>query len=57
VLVTDAMPTVGADAKSFNLQGPSISVEDGVCVDEVGVLSGSDLDHVDRGGPRKGGRV
>jgi N-acetylglucosamine-6-phosphate deacetylase len=44
VLVTDAMPTVGADAKSFNLQGRSISVEDGVCVDEVGVLSGSDLD-------------
>ena len=44
MLVTDAMPTVGADAKTFNLQGRSISVEDGVCVDEVGVLSGSDLD-------------
>ena len=44
MLVTDAMPTVGADAKSFNLQGKPISVEDGVCVDEIGVLSGSDLD-------------
>ncbi|MCE3285162.1 MAG: N-acetylglucosamine-6-phosphate deacetylase [Steroidobacteraceae bacterium] len=44
MLVTDAMPTVGADAKSFNLQGKPISVEDGVCVDEMGVLSGSDLD-------------
>jgi N-acetylglucosamine-6-phosphate deacetylase len=44
MLVTDAMPTVGADAKSFNLQGKEISVEDGVCVDEMGVLSGSDLD-------------
>jgi N-acetylglucosamine-6-phosphate deacetylase len=44
MLVTDAMPTVGADAKSFNLQGKPISVEDGVCVDELGVLSGSDLD-------------
>jgi len=44
MLVTDAMPTVGADAKSFNLQGKSISVEGGVCVDEMGVLSGSDLD-------------
>lgn len=44
MLVTDAMPTVGADAKSFQLQGKEISVEDGVCVDEMGVLSGSDLD-------------
>jgi N-acetylglucosamine-6-phosphate deacetylase len=44
MLVTDAMPTVGADAKSFQLQGKPISVEDGVCVDEMGVLSGSDLD-------------
>lgn len=44
MLVTDAMPTVGADAKSFNLQGKEISVEDGVCVDEMGVISGSDLD-------------
>jgi N-acetylglucosamine-6-phosphate deacetylase len=44
MLVTDAMPTVGADAKSFSLQGRPISVEDGVCVDELGVLSGSDMD-------------
>jgi N-acetylglucosamine-6-phosphate deacetylase len=44
MLVTDAMPTVGADAKSFSLQGKPISVENGVCVDEMGVLSGSDLD-------------
>jgi N-acetylglucosamine-6-phosphate deacetylase len=44
MLVTDAMPTVGANAKSFSLQGKPISVEGGVCVDEMGVLSGSDLD-------------
>jgi N-acetylglucosamine-6-phosphate deacetylase len=44
LLVTDAMPSVGASDKSFSLQGRPISVEDGVCVDEVGTLSGSDLD-------------
>ena len=44
MLVTDAMPSVGADAKTFKLQGRPISVEDGVCVDEDGRLAGSDID-------------
>lgn len=44
MLVTDAMPTVGAAETSFTLQGSRISVEDGVCVDENGTLAGSDLD-------------
>jgi N-acetylglucosamine-6-phosphate deacetylase len=44
VLVSDAMPTVGSTTKSFMLQGRSITVKDGVCVDDAGILSGSDLD-------------
>jgi N-acetylglucosamine-6-phosphate deacetylase len=44
MLVTDAMPTVGSASKSFTLQGKTIRVVDGVCVDEHGTLSGSDLD-------------
>ena len=44
MLVTDAMPTVGAATKTFDLGGKTIRVENGVCVDEDGVLSGSDLD-------------
>lgn len=44
VLVTDAMPSVGAADKSFLLQGKRITVRDGVCVDERGTLSGADLD-------------
>ena len=44
MLVTDAMPSVGSIDKSFTLQGKPISVVDGVCVDENGVLAGSDLD-------------
>jgi N-acetylglucosamine-6-phosphate deacetylase len=44
MLVTDAMPTVGATQTSFVLQGRKISVENGVCVDEHGTLAGSDLD-------------
>ena len=44
MLVTDAMPTVGAAEKSFNLQGRRIVVKDCVCVDEKGTLAGSDLD-------------
>ena len=43
-LVTDAMPTVGTADRSFVLQGRTISVEDGRCVDEAGTLSGSALD-------------
>ncbi|MGH8189395.1 MAG: amidohydrolase family protein, partial [Steroidobacteraceae bacterium] len=44
MLVTDAMPSVGAPNKSFNLQGRPISVADNMCVDEDGRLAGSDID-------------
>jgi len=44
MLVTDAMPTVGAPAKSFRLQGRPISVNDNMLVDEHGRLAGSDID-------------
>jgi N-acetylglucosamine-6-phosphate deacetylase len=44
MLVTDAMPSVGAAEKSFSLQGRMISVSDGVLVDEEGTLAGSDTD-------------
>ena len=44
MLVTDAMPNVGADLSSFQLQGRRITVVDGRCVDEHGTLSGSALD-------------
>ncbi len=44
MLVTDAMPTVGAEAKEFVLNGQPIHVENGVCVDVNGTLAGCDLD-------------
>jgi N-acetylglucosamine-6-phosphate deacetylase len=44
MLVTDAMPSVGAEDKSFMLQGRPISVADGICVDQDGTIAGSDLD-------------
>ncbi|HSS26859.1 MAG TPA: amidohydrolase family protein, partial [Usitatibacter sp.] len=44
MLVTDAMPNVGTGMVSFDLQGRTIFVKDGRCVDEAGVLSGSALD-------------
>jgi N-acetylglucosamine-6-phosphate deacetylase len=44
MLVTDAMPNVGAELASFQLQGRRIDVVDGRCVDEQGTLSGSALD-------------
>jgi N-acetylglucosamine-6-phosphate deacetylase len=44
MLVTDAMPTVGAPNKSFHLQGRPISVNDNMLVDEHGRLAGSDID-------------
>ena len=44
MLVTDAMPTVGSDTKTFILNGQKIHVENGVCVGEDGTLAGSDLD-------------
>ncbi|GGZ35388.1 N-acetylglucosamine-6-phosphate deacetylase [Asticcacaulis endophyticus] len=44
MLVTDAMPTVGAETKTFVLNGQTIHVKDGVCVGPDGTLAGSDLD-------------
>ncbi|WP_292034387.1 MULTISPECIES: N-acetylglucosamine-6-phosphate deacetylase [unclassified Brevundimonas] len=44
MLVTDAMPSVNAEGDHFYLQGRRISVRDGACMDERGVLAGSDLD-------------
>ncbi|KQN02498.1 N-acetylglucosamine-6-phosphate deacetylase [Sphingomonas sp. Leaf230] len=44
MLVSDAMPCVGASEKSFVLQGREIHVEGGRCVGADGTLAGSDLD-------------
>jgi N-acetylglucosamine-6-phosphate deacetylase len=44
ILVTDAMPCVGADADAFEFDGRTIRVEDGRCVTADGTLAGSDLD-------------
>jgi len=44
LLVTDAMPTVGAPRKTFQLQGRTVTVRNGVCVAPDGTLAGSNLD-------------
>ena len=44
MLVTDAMPSVGTDARSFNLEGREITVTGSVCVDADGRLAGSNID-------------
>lgn len=44
MLVTDAMPSVGAKNKNFTLQGLDITVENGRCSAADGTLAGSDLD-------------
>ena len=44
MLVTDAMPSVGTDARSFKLQGRVITVSGTVCIDEDGRLAGSNID-------------
>lgn len=44
MLVSDAMPSVGAQGDHFILQGRRITVRDGLCYDDQGVLAGSDLD-------------
>jgi N-acetylglucosamine-6-phosphate deacetylase len=44
MLVTDAMPTVGTDARSFRLEGRDITVSGSVCLDEDGRLAGSNID-------------
>jgi N-acetylglucosamine-6-phosphate deacetylase len=43
LLVTDAMPCVGGNRTSFELQGRTIQVRDGACYDIAGQLAGSDL--------------
>nr|WP_321256643.1 N-acetylglucosamine-6-phosphate deacetylase [uncultured Pseudodesulfovibrio sp.] len=43
MLVTDAMPSVGAKDKNFVLQGQSILADDGRCQSVEGTLAGSDL--------------
>jgi N-acetylglucosamine-6-phosphate deacetylase len=44
LLVTDAMPSVGTNQASFELQGRRIIVRGQTCVDEDGRLAGSNLD-------------
>ena len=44
MLVTDAMPCVGSSSDAFVLQGRTIRVRDGVCVDDAGTLSGAAVD-------------
>lgn len=44
MLVTDAMPSVGTDTRSFKLQGRDITVSGSVCIDEDGRLAGSNID-------------
>jgi N-acetylglucosamine-6-phosphate deacetylase len=43
MLITDAMPTVGTGASTFQLQGRTIKVLDDYCVDERGTLAGTAL--------------
>jgi N-acetylglucosamine-6-phosphate deacetylase len=44
MLVTDAMPSVGTDNASFELQGRRITVSGSACLDEDGTLAGSNID-------------
>jgi len=44
MLVTDAMPSVGSDLKSFRIQGRLITVTGDKIVDEDGRLAGAHLD-------------
>lgn len=44
MLVTDAMPSVGAADKRFELNGQTIVAEGGRCATKEGVLAGSDLE-------------
>ncbi|MCY4357210.1 MAG: N-acetylglucosamine-6-phosphate deacetylase [Gammaproteobacteria bacterium] len=47
MLITDAMPVVGADLEHFILSNQKISVAEGVCVSEDGTLAGSALSMID----------
>ena len=44
MLVTDAMPTVGTDVETFELQGRTVYRGDGRLTTADGTLAGSDLD-------------
>ena len=44
MLVTDALANVGTGLTSFKLQGATITIKDGVCMDENGTLAGSAMD-------------
>lgn len=44
ILVTDAMPTVGAEVKEFVLKGETIRAVNGRCATADNTLAGSDLD-------------
>jgi N-acetylglucosamine-6-phosphate deacetylase len=44
MLVTDAMPSVGTDDGTFELQGRRITVRGYTCLDEDGRLAGSNID-------------
>jgi N-acetylglucosamine-6-phosphate deacetylase len=44
MLVTDAMPSVGTNDDSFELQGRRITVSGSACLDEDGRLAGSNMD-------------
>ncbi len=44
MLVTDAMPSVGADTRSFEIQGRKITVNGDKIVDDEGRLAGAHLD-------------
>lgn len=44
MLVTDAMPTVGAKRKSFTIRGEVVRADGGICKLSDGTLAGSDLD-------------
>jgi N-acetylglucosamine-6-phosphate deacetylase len=44
MLVTDAMPSVGTNNQSFDLQGRKIQVSGTLCIDEEGRLAGSNID-------------
>jgi N-acetylglucosamine-6-phosphate deacetylase len=44
MLVTDALANVGTGLSTFKLQDATITIKDGVCMDENGTLAGSAMD-------------
>ena len=53
MLITDAMPTVGSDLTSFELQGRTVLRKDGRLATADGTLAGSDLDMATCGEERR----